>query len=179
MLAAWAALAIALIAADLTTYRNRHEEFRPLAERNAALQPARYSWLERRFQAGVPGAQVAFALDQEMEPDAIVMVRQRLLASVFLVYTGRKATCSRYLDRDEAYFRLPDVALTVLSRHFYVPPFDSKTLLGEAQRGRPVYQLTASELGDDRLFDLVPGDWRVVRDLNFDELKLYRWAPPP
>lgn len=114
-----------------------------------------------------------------MEADAIVLARPRLGASMLLVYTGRKVTYVTYLDRDEAYFRSPEVALTVLSRHFYVPPFDSAALLGEARRGRPVYYLTATGIDDDRLARLVPGDWRLVRALDFDDLRLYRWATAP
>jgi hypothetical protein len=130
------------------------------------------TWLERRFEAVVPETQVALAVDRLLPADALLLVDDRHLVNAFRVYSARRPIVLRYLDRDDAYFRRPDVALTVLSRKFYLPAETSAALRAQAGAGRPVFYVTSALEKAEALF---PGSWQPVADLGFRHYGLHRY----
>ena len=176
-LAVWMALLAAMLAVNVGTYRRRSERVWPLYEHNLADYPASQGPLARHFQAHLPDAQIALRVDALVEPDAIILVEPRHAVNAFRVYTGRRPIVARYLDRDESYFGSPDVALTVLSRHFYIPPFASAEILEQARQGRPLYYLTNDERPGPRLRGQFRGGWHQVDDFDYRDRRLLRWQP--
>lgn len=119
----------------------------------------------------VPMAQLARYIDAELPRDALLLVdagtgaddrsHDRLAASYFHIYTGRRPIVLPYLDQtpDELRQRFH---LTSLSLAFYTPPLTRAQL---AASGRPLYLLTSRPLAG-------------VQELFWDGLRFGRVALP-
>ena len=86
---------------------------------------------------------------------------------------------ARYLDRNDRYFSGPRVALTVLSRHFYIPSMTSAEIREHALGGRPLYYLVGEDGPDRRVKEKMRGHWRPVYDFDYQSRRLFRWEPGP
>jgi len=177
-LALWVALISVLGVLIVGTYRNAFDEVARLYAGNAASYPARYGALERHFQTHLYEAQIALRIDLTVENEAIILVENRHLVNAFRVYTDRMPIVPRYLDRTEEYFNRPNVALTVLSRHFYIPASSSNMLRDLALSGRPLYYVTGSRHPKDRVIELFGNRWSSAASLNFRNWHMLRWRAP-
>ncbi len=171
---AWAIACALLLANDAAWFRREAPQARTLAAENAEHYPAEHGPLARRFQALVPEAQVALRVDAAIEPDAILIVEDRLLASAFHVYTDRRPLVAAYIDRDDAWFDKPGVNLTVLSRHFYTPVPDAKTIKARGAAGTPVYDLFDDKKPDFRVTRLLSSSGDLALLIGLESYRLYR-----
>ena len=177
-LALWVALVSVLGVVIVGTYRKGFADLAPLYARNAASYPERYGALERRFQAHLLEAQIALHVDLTVEHEAIILVESRHLVNAFRVYTDRMPVVTRYLDRAEEYFHQSNVALTVLSRHFYTPANSSRALRDQALAGRPLYFVARSQRPSDRVIRLFGDRWSTAAGLSVYDWQLLRWGMP-
>ena len=108
------------------------------------------TFLEQESESPAPVSQLIMWLDATLERDAILVVSDRLLASYFHIYTQRRPVVRDYLDLSAADLR-ERAHLTSLSQRFYSPQWTSATLQAAAEKGRPVYLLSAEPDGQPAL----------------------------
>lgn len=174
--AAWAVVALALLSLDAGSFATRARGVRP----QVAASTLEAGWLERRTQQLLPEAQAALAVDRSLpRGDGAILVEHRHLANAFLVYTARRPVVAPYLGRDPAWFGPDGAALTVLSRHWYLPPPGLEGRL-RAGPGFAVFLL----LRDEGRVPIPPrflpgGKWRRAVGFDLDGFVLYKWAPGP
>ena len=174
-LAPWMSLLAVLLVSITATYRLQTDNVGPLSNFNRAHYSVDNGVVSRYFQSHLPEAQVAQRVDATVETDAIILTGWRHVVNAFRVYTDRGPIVARYLDRDEEFFSRSDVALTVLSRHFYIPDVTSDEVRRQAEWGVPVYLLTGADAPSSRLSRLLGGQWQVVTRFGYRNWKLFRW----
>ena len=170
----WLLATAGLAVNDAAAFRAGRERLRPLVEQHLAGGPQRFGPLARRFQAGCPEAHIAFAVDRQVDRNTVILVARRHLASALLVYTDRDAIVVPYLDRQPEYFTRPNVALTILSRHFYIPQRSSADIAAATATDRSLFYLDDSPRVEGRTRQLFPGRWSMVHDLGFGGYRLFR-----
>ena len=106
------------------------------------LSVAVQTFLDQESESPAPVSQLIKWLDATLERDAILVVSDRLLASYFHIYTQRRPVVRDYLDQSAADLR-ERAHLTTLSQRFYLPQWTSASLQAAAEKGRPVYLLSA------------------------------------
>ena len=106
------------------------------------LSVAVQTFLDQESESPAPVSQLIKWLDATLERDAILVVSDRLLASYFHIYSQRRPVVRDYLDLSAADLR-ERAHLTTLSQRFYLPQWTSATLQAAAEKGRPVYLLSA------------------------------------
>jgi hypothetical protein len=83
-------------------------------------------------------------LDVNLEPDAEIVVTDRLLVSLFQLYSARTPLVREYLGISPAELRNTH-HLTTLSLRFYLPSRTPEQLNAEIVAGRPVYLLSVDQ----------------------------------
>jgi hypothetical protein len=135
-----------------------------IREERAAAAPVR-ALVDAPRPAAAPLADLSRWIDRRLEPDAILLVSDRLLVPYFEIYTRRRPLVREYLDLTPEELRQRH-HLTVLSLRFFTPHMGLGEVAAEAAAGRPVYLLTD---GDELLADEI--------ELPWDGLRLGRWSP--
>ena len=115
--------------------------------------------------AAAPLVDLSRWIDRRLEPDAILLVSDRLLVPYFEIYTRRRPLVREYLDLDPEALRQRH-HLTVLSLRFFTPHMGLGEVAAAVASGRPVYLLTE---GDELVTDEI--------ELPWDGLRLGRWSP--
>jgi len=137
---------------------------RTLQEERTAAIPVR-TLVDAPRPASAPLADLSRWIDRRLEPDAILLVSDRLLVPYFEIYTSRRPLVREYLDLGPEELRQRH-HLTVLSLRFFTPHMGLGDVARAVAAGRPVYLLTE---GDEPLEDEIELDW--------DGLRLGRWSP--